>query len=428
MTQRSGVYLTSLSLSLSLSLFLPSVSLIWAAASVLVQHLYRDMNFDSPFLLTYISTGLFILWLPTRLVLERRGRCKRFVQRSWKRVRKAVGMGGSSYEIMSSAEGGLEGEPCRDDDDGDIIIPWRNDTPNIVPSSSEASDNIEMERVGEPYQSLISQQKQSPSDKNNVGVSGGYKDEPNEDASDMGNDDSGLTEPKDGSAEQASSTAMNGAATAASSPHQTTHRHRRGVERPQVLSHIDHISMAVKIAPVWFLSNFFYNTSLASITSSTVLASTGSLFTFLLAVSCGDERFTAPKLLGVILCFTGSVLTGLSDVESDNNNLTLVADAAGGDDLGRILDNMKPTASLSTEATRIILSGGDGIGGGSESVTGDDMIGSLVLGDLAGLISVSVCNSTLHFVAGSMKNVLHLPPSISLFGVFLIMVSLSCYK
>ena len=349
------------------------------------------MNFDSPFLLTYISTGLFILWLPTRLVLERRGRYKRFVQRSWKRVRKAVGMGGSSYEIMSSAEGGLEGESCRDDGGDDIIIPWRNDTPIIVASSSEASDNIEMERVGEPYQSLMSHQKQCSSDKNIVGASGGYKDEPNEKAKGMEKDDIGLTVPKDGSAELASSTAMNGAAPAASSSRQTPHQHRRGVERPQILSHVDHISMAVKIAPVWFLSNFFYNTSLAytSITSSTVLASTGSLFTFLFAVSCGDERFTTPKLLGVILCFTGSVLTGLSDVESDNNNLLLVVDTAGGDDLGRILDNMKPTASLSTEATRIILSGGDGSGGGSESAAGDDMIGGLVLGDLAGLISVS---------------------------------------
>ena len=314
-------------------------------------------------------------------------------------MRKAVGMGGSSYEIMSSAEEGLEGELCRDDDDDDVIIPWRNDTPIIVPSSSEASDNIEMERVGEPYQSLISQQKQSPSNKNSAGASGGYKDES---AEGMGKDDSGLTVPKDDGAEQASSTAMNGAATAASSSHQTPHRHRRDVERPQVLSHIDHISMAIKIAPVWFLSNFFYNTSLAytSITSSTVLASTGSLFTFLFAVSCGDERFTAPKLLGVILCFTGSVLTGLGDVESDNNGLTLVADAAGGDDFGRVLDNMKPTASLSTEASRIILSSGDRLGGGSESATGDDMIGTLVLGDLAGLISVSVCNSTLHVCRG----------------------------
>ena len=332
-------------------------------------------------------------------------------------MRKAVGMGGSSYEIMSSAERELEGEQCQDDDD-DVIIPWRNGVPIVVASSSEASDNIEMERVGEPYQSLlISQQKQNSSDRSNDGAPGGYKDEPTGGENGKGaKHGNGLPSSlKEDGAEQACSPAMNGAAEEVSISHQTPHQQRRGVEHPQVLSHIDHISMAVKIAPVWFLSNFFYNTSLAytSITSSTVLASTGSLFTFLFAVSCGDERFTAPKLLGVILCFMGSVLTGLSDVESDNNNLTLVADATGGDGLGRILDNTKPTASLSTEATRIILSGADGSDDGSDSASGDDMIGSLVLGDLAGLISVSVCNSTLHVVADSIKNVLHLPPCIT---------------
>jgi len=364
--------------------FILCVSLIWAAASVLVQHLYRDMNFDSPFLLTYISTALFVLWIPTRLILERRGRCKRFVQRSWKRVRKAVGVGGSSYEVMASAERESEEGQCRDYEDA--IIPWRNDVPITVASSDGAWDNIEMERVREPYQSLISpqeqqqQEKQSSGSKNNGAVTDGYKDEPDGNGT--------LSAPKDNDGQQVSPTATNGA-TAISGAHQATHPQRRHM-RPQVLSHLDHISMAVKIAPVWFLSNFFYNTSLAytSITSSTVLASTGSLFTFLFAVSCGDERFTAYKLFGVILCFTGSVLTGLGDVESENNNLTLAADATGGDDLGRILDNMKPTASLSTEATRIILSGVDRSGDASDSASGDgDMVGSLVLGDLAGLIS-----------------------------------------
>ncbi len=354
------------------------------------------MNFDSPFLLTYISTALFVLWIPTRLILERCGRCKRFVQRSWKRARKAVGMGGSRYEVMASAELESESEErCRDDDE--IIIPWRNDMPTAVASSDGGtSDNIEMERVREPYQSLISQperqqKEQSSGNKNNDVATDGYKDEPNGNAIDTS--DGNLSAQKHSDGEKASPTATNGAA-AMGGAHQPTHQERRRM-RPQVLSHLDHMSMAVKIAPVWFVSNFFYNTSLAytSITSSTVLASTGSLFTFLFAVSCGDERFTAPKLLGVILCFTGSVLTGLGDVESDNNNLALAAvDATGGDgDLGRMLDDMKPTASLSTEATRIILSGVDGSSDASGSTSSDgDIIGSLVLGDLAGLISVSI--------------------------------------
>ena len=359
-----------------------------------MQHLYRDMNFDSPFLLTYISTLLFVLWIPTRLILERCGRCKRCVQRSWKRARKAFGMGGSRYEVMASAEleSESEGGRCRDDDE--IIIPWRNDMPIAVASSDGgSSDNIEMERVREPYQSLISQQErqqkqQSSGNKNNDVATDGYKDEPNGNAIDTS--DGSLSAQKDSDGDKASPTATNGAV-AIGCAHQPTHQEGR-LMRPQVLSHLDHMSMAVKIAPVWFLSNFFYNTSLAytSITSSTVLASTGSLFTFLFAVSCGDERFTTPKLLGVILCFTGSVLTGLGDIESDNNNRALAVDATGDDGLGRMLDDMKSTALLSTEATRIILSGVDGSSDASGSASSDDdIVGSLVLGDLAGLISVS---------------------------------------
>ena len=358
-----------------------------------MQHLYRDMNFDSPFLLTYISTALFVLWIPTRLILERCGRCKRCVQRSWKRARKAVGMGGR-YEVMASAEleSESEGGRCRDDDE--IIIPWRNDMPIAVASSDGgSSDNIEMERVREPYQSLISQQErqqkqQSSGNKNNDVATDGYKDEPNGNAIDTS--DGSLSAQKDSDGDKASPTATNGAV-AIGCAHQPTHQEGRRM-RPQVLSHLDHMSMAVKIAPVWFLSNFFYNTSLAytSITSSTVLASTGSLFTFLFAVSCGDERFTTPKLLGVILCFTGSVLTGLGDIESDNNNRALAVDATGEDGLGRMFDDMKSTALLSTEATRIILSGVDGSSDASSSASSDDdIVGSLVLGDLAGLISVS---------------------------------------
>jgi solute carrier family 35 protein F5 len=91
------------------------------------------------------------------------------------------------------------------------------------------------------------------------------------------------------------------------------------------LSHEQHIRIAVKIAPVWFLANWTYNLSLAytSITSSTVLASTGSLFTFIFAVACGDESFTLPKLFGVVLCVTGSILTALHDFHpssSDDNH------------------------------------------------------------------------------------------------------------
>ena len=44
--------------------FIVVVAVIWAGASVLTQFVYNNLDFQSPFLVTYISTGLFSLYLP----------------------------------------------------------------------------------------------------------------------------------------------------------------------------------------------------------------------------------------------------------------------------------------------------------------------------------------------------------------------------
>ena len=86
----------------------------------------------------------------------------------------------------------------------------------------------------------------------------------------------------------------------------------------------EHQAAARQIAPVWFFANWAYNASLeyTSITSSTVLASTGSLFTFLFAVAYKDEKFNWIKCSGVLLGVSGSILTALQDRNSNNNEET----------------------------------------------------------------------------------------------------------
>jgi solute carrier family 35, member F5 len=83
------------------------------------------------------------------------------------------------------------------------------------------------------------------------------------------------------------------------------------------------------------IANYTYNASLlhTSITSSTVLASTGSLFTFLFAVTAGDELFGWVKLGGILLGFAGSLLTTVKDGESSDNPSDDV-EAVWGDILG----------------------------------------------------------------------------------------------
>jgi solute carrier family 35 protein F5 len=223
--------------------FIVLVTIIWSLSSIVVQYLYTDANFDSPFLLTYIGTTLFLIFLPTRLLWERR--------RKWC-------YGCCSSTSASDAE-----------DEGLEIIPW---------SHSQSSSYEQIPGALSPASS-------------------------SEEVSTIENTDSNDEEGQEEDSPQ----------------------HRQDERaKTALLSHREHFNIALKIAPVWFISNFTYNASLkyTSITSSTVLASTGSLFTFMFAVASKDEKFTLIKFLGVLLGVFGSALTGWADLS-----------AGGGDDL-----------------------------------------------------------------------------------------------
>eukprot|EP01032_Pedospumella_encystans_P012804 gene12804-14785_t len=45
-------------------IFILAVALIWAGASVLIQHIYQDMDMKSPFFLTYMANSLLVIYLP----------------------------------------------------------------------------------------------------------------------------------------------------------------------------------------------------------------------------------------------------------------------------------------------------------------------------------------------------------------------------
>jgi solute carrier family 35 protein F5 len=84
----------------------------------------------------------------------------------------------------------------------------------------------------------------------------------------------------------------------------------------QIWTDDDHLRVALRIAPVWFIANWSYNASLmyTTITSSTVFASTSSLFTFLMAVMARDESFSWIRLVGTLLGVSGGMLTALHDI------------------------------------------------------------------------------------------------------------------
>lgn len=266
---------------------------------MVVQHLYHEMNFDSPFLIVYIGTSLFSVFLPIRLGYERFGHL----------LHKKLG-DASSNEI--------------------VVIPWGNyPAPTASRSLDQDDEDVSLNNAQELMRSPTDNDNQNHNDNN--GMVGNKSDESIElsyldestsaEASALGilDDFSFNNEyciPMEESRRRRNSNKINSSQTASGDNNQNFSTY--------LLSHRDHISMASKVAPMWFLSNYFYAMSLewTLIASSTVLASMGSIFAFGFATCSkfGDEKVTKGKLMGVLLCFMGGVATTYSDSGGDDTN------------------------------------------------------------------------------------------------------------
>ncbi|KAG8389094.1 hypothetical protein BUALT_Bualt02G0193500 [Buddleja alternifolia] len=75
--------------------------------------------------------------------------------------------------------------------------------------------------------------------------------------------------------------------------------------------------VSLLICPIWFLAQLTFNLSLkyTTVTSNTVLSTTSSLFTFLVALVFLGEKFTWLKLSSVLLCMGGTIIVSLGDSE-----------------------------------------------------------------------------------------------------------------
>ncbi|XP_052160647.1 uncharacterized vacuolar membrane protein YML018C [Oryza glaberrima] len=81
--------------------------------------------------------------------------------------------------------------------------------------------------------------------------------------------------------------------------------------------------VSMVVCPFWFLAQLTFNLSLryTTVTSNTILSSTSSLFTFLVALVFLGETFTWLKLISVLLCMGGTIIVSLADSGSTANTI-----------------------------------------------------------------------------------------------------------
>lgn len=93
------------------------------------------------------------------------------------------------------------------------------------------------------------------------------------------------------------------------------------LEAQEGLTLAETVKLSLEFCILWFLANYFAAACLeyTTVASSTILASTSSIWTLLIGSLLRVERFTLRKLIGVCASLAGIVLISTVDVTGDND-------------------------------------------------------------------------------------------------------------
>eukprot|EP00891_Asterochloris_glomerata_P007549 jgi/Astpho2/7549/Aster-02457 len=88
------------------------------------------------------------------------------------------------------------------------------------------------------------------------------------------------------------------------------------------------MSYMLQVAPLWFMAQFTFNTSLSrtTVSSNTILASTASLVTYIMSCLLLGEAFLVVKLASILVCMAGTAMVTLGDSRSAEGRSSVTGD------------------------------------------------------------------------------------------------------
>lgn len=288
------------------------VALIWSFASVLVQYIFLDSGFFRPFFLTYVANSLFVINLPVWRATVWLGCSTDPHARNPAEPDTAVDL--SDPDVPPADQNGAgdgRGSAAAAAEDADSDDAAAEEGAPAVPGTAP----MLARRRGGGWGRFVRRTRALGDRLAAWTETGSFKAPPSRQGA---------------STELANGPSLPSAtASTASAPRLPAHAGTRAGRVP----YVSVLRIALMICPIWFGANLAYITSLAltSVTSSTIISTTSSLFTFALSVLLLDEQPSAAKIGGVSLCMAGNVLTALADRSSSSSDGSHAAHAFFGD-------------------------------------------------------------------------------------------------
>ena len=271
-------------------LFIVLVAVIWAGSSVLIQYIYDDLDFNSPFMVTYLATTLLGLYIPLWQLWIILGFIKNpplLYNRSGAGDSRSNDAAKDSNYVNNPVQSSYQTRGSKSSSNYNVESSSRHMVVKSINSVSTSSSE-------DSAHSVQSDTALSPSN-HYCGEKGKEEEEEEEE----------VTVPRRVDFSNDSSTFERQCIEVIDEPAMTTTSY----------THLDALKAAMYVAPMWFLANCLYNYSLymTSVSSSTIISNLAASFTLAFSAYAGFEKVSLVKVAGIAVCFGGAILIGLAD-------------------------------------------------------------------------------------------------------------------
>lgn len=274
--------------------FIFIVTIIWTAASYLTEYIYSDLEFKSPFLLTYFSSSFFVLYLPLWQL---------WVSLKWVQDPPSCRVSTDNL-TKNNADCMVYNILDQNSNDGEnqsnvnvkyskiylneVYIKSGNKIARVIEFIKEAFSLVKIPKIPSKV-SLLRRATAEPSEIHpNTQLELSSKDQ---------------------------------------DPHSILAADFIDSDNPEKTSiigskytHTEILSIAIILCPLWFIANCSYNYALlyTSVGSSTIISNLSGAFTLFFSWLYGVEKVSIGKILGLLICFMGVAMVAVADTDSAN--------------------------------------------------------------------------------------------------------------
>ncbi|KAJ6248834.1 solute carrier family 35 member f5 [Anaeramoeba flamelloides] len=274
------------------------VVIFWVTSSLLMSYMYKDVDYNKPFFLTYFNTILFSFPLFGFIFIP-----------SWKIER------GCFSSVLKTIKSVFQSKCKRKKSQVKKNRPIKDEFLSVKPLQF---GNVSDSKTDDLKKLNLNQKEKENKNNENIHESENTKEYENKTDNESKTDNKSENEREDNKENLLNDDCEK----MDTKPLLQEEKRQKNEKTNEMYTVAKLIKIAMVVSPIWFFANYFFNLSLSytSVASNTIFTNTAGFFTLFLGIILKTEKFSPLNFLSVFFCLVGVIFVAYSDINADEKS------------------------------------------------------------------------------------------------------------